>query len=137
MCDVNKIEAAIAKAEAQHPLTFDNTGGTWTQKNGETTGIGFVCGLGKKKIRQIWSRDIVQYATTYLGYKLAKVGEAHRLLRISTNEVDITQPPVARVQSLLEVLESSKRSTVKVSLRKGWMRYAKGQNLQEMSVVRG
>ena len=108
MQDITKIKEAIARAEAEHPLVFDAEGGTWTQHNGEPTGVEFVYGLCKKEIRQIWSRDIVQYATTYLGYTLAKVGEAHRLLRISTNEVDITRSTVARVQSLLEVLESSK-----------------------------
>lgn len=113
MQDITKIKEAIARAEAEHPLVFDSDGGTWTQYNGEPTRVEFVYGLGKKEIRQIWSRDIVQYAVTYLGYKLAKVGEAHRLLRISTNEVDITRPTVARVQSLLEILESSKHGEAK------------------------
>ena len=111
MQDVATISGAIAKAEAGHPLVFDAEGGSWTLENGETTGIKFVYGLGKKEIRQIWSRDIVQFAATEFGYKLAKVGEAHRLLRISGEEVDITRPTVERVQSLLEVLESSKPRT--------------------------
>ena len=114
MYDVEKIRTVIAEMEAEHPLVFEAEGGSWTLENGETTGIGFVYRLGKKEIRQIWSRDIVQFAATKFGYKLGKVGEAHRLLRISTNEVDITQSPVARVQSLLEVLETSNRSTVTV-----------------------
>ncbi len=113
MHDIGDINKAIAEAEAAHPLLFDNEGGTWTQEDGTPTGIAFVYGLGKREIRQIWSRDIVQYAAVSFGYKLAKVGEAHRLLRISTNEVDITRPTVSRVQSLLEVLESSKPRAVR------------------------
>jgi len=108
MHDIEEIRKAIALAEAEHPLVFDDKGGTWTLENGETTGIGFVYGLRQKEIRQIWSRDIVQFAATKFGYKLAKVGQAHRLLRISGEEVDINKPAVGRVQSLLEVLESSK-----------------------------
>lgn len=115
MQNITDIREAIASAEAEHPLFFDGKGGTWTQENGETTGIGFVCGLGKKEIRQIWSRDIVQYAATRFGYKLAKVGEAHRLLRIGTDEVDITKPTVDRVQSLLEVLERPTLSAARAS----------------------
>ena len=108
MRDIAEIRRALAEAEAAHPLVFDSKGGTWTQENGETTGVEFVYGLRQKEIRQIWSRDIVQFAAASFGYKLAKVGEAHRLLRISTNEVDIDRPTVSRVQSLLEVLDASK-----------------------------
>ena len=115
MYDETVIRGAIARAEAEHPLVFDAEGGTWTQGDGVPTKVEFVYGLGKKAIRQIWSRDIVQYAVQSFGYKLAKVGEAHCLLRISTNEVDITRPMVARVQSLLEVLGSESGSGLRAS----------------------
>ena len=109
MRNIEEIRKAIADAEAAHPLVFDAKGGTWSQENGEPTGVEFVYGLRQKEIRQIWSRDIVQFAAVRLGYKLANVGEAHRLLRISGNEVDIDRPLVDRVRSLLDVLESQGR----------------------------
>ena len=95
-------EQAIAKAAANSPIERRDDEIGWMSE-GKWQGINLKT-VYMDGVYPLWTMYIVQEAATYFGFTLAQVGEAHRGLRICTNQVDTDLPMEQRLGSLLREL---------------------------------